>query len=509
MPRREVRRAWLNRKLMVEKLEARRVFAAAVINEISVNPSGTDQPFEYVEIKGIPGATIENLYFVSIEGDSPVFGTADLVYDLSGQVFGSNGMLAIVPDAVSHSWPAETTLILTEDFNVGTGQTLENGTNTFALIFSPTPIVRGSDLSPTGSDQTVLTLEPGAFVVDAFGWSDGGASDIVYGTANLTSNSALIGAATRFPHDNRANTGAAWYFGAMSAPNSSTLYTSNAANRSANFPDGGSLTPGAFNAPGINTAPVGNPDSYDVAPSATINVSMGAGVVSNDVDPDGANSILFAELLTSPSSAAAFTFNTDGSFSYAAGPNFGTDSFTYRATDLNLFSEIVTVTIQIAQNNNLPPQLTIPAESVSYSENAGGVIVTSLGTITDPDSADFGSGALIVDISANGQLEDRLEIRSIGTGSGEISVSGNTVSFEGVSIGSWSGGVGATPLTIELNGNASTLATQALMRNVTFRTETEAPNTSIRTIRFVLNDGDAGPSGGLSPLSLNRSLSWR
>ncbi len=87
------RRRALSRALRVEGLEDRRVFAGLVINEISVDPAGTDQPFEYVELKGIPNALLTNFYFVSVEGDSPSGGLADRVYDLSTQTLGSSGLL--------------------------------------------------------------------------------------------------------------------------------------------------------------------------------------------------------------------------------------------------------------------------------------------------------------------------------------------------------------------------------------------------------------------------------
>jgi hypothetical protein len=46
---------------------------------------------------------------------------------------------------------------------------------------------------------------------------------------------------------------------------------------------------------------------------------------------------------------------------------------------------------------------------------------------------------------------------------------------------------------VTLNGNATPVAVQALIRNITFRVIGSTP-TSSRTIRFSLSDGDGGMS---------------
>jgi len=91
-----------------------------------------------------------------------------------------------------------------------------------------------------------------------------------------------------------------------------------------------------------------------------------------------------------------------------------------------------------------------------------------------------------------------LGVRSQGTASGEISISGNTVSYGGVAIGILSGGTNSSPLAIDLNTNATPQATEALIRNITFSSSSENPGTANRRLKFQVNDGDGGPSGGLS-----------
>ncbi len=482
------------RKLTLECLENRRVFAAAVLNEISVDPNGGDQPWEYVEIKGIPGAPATDLYFVSVEGDNPVSGTADLVFDLTGLNFGSNGLIAVVADTFagySSIIPPETTQLLTEAFISGTGQTLENGTNTFAIIQSPTPILAGYDFDPLNDGSFILP--EGATLVDSIGWSDGGATDIVYGGAVLTQPvGGTPGAATRFLNDNRANEAAAWYNGDLQSPVGSVFYQE-APNQSLNFPVGGQLTPGAPNVPGTNSAPAGVADSYSVEPFATLSAPAGAGVLSNDTDPDGLQSVLFAQLVSGPT-LGTLIFNSDGSFEYTSNGTEGVDSFTYRATDLSLFSSVVTVTLNVEVNDNIAPTLTLPMGPFAFTEGSSSVAISSGATVVDSDSADFSIGFLSVAILANGEPEDSLSVLSEGTGAGQISVASGVVQYEGITIGSVMEGTATSPLLVNFNSNATLAAVQALVQNIRFSNSSQAPSSAPRTIEFIVNDGDGGQS---------------
>ncbi len=334
----------------------------------------------------------------------------------------------ITASGAGHTIPAGTTVLTDPAFN--SGSALENGTNSFLLISSPTAIAQGSDLD--SNNDGILELPSGAILVDAIGWTDGGATDIAYGTILQLPAGNPTGAATRFLHDNRPNTFDAWYFGDLAGVNSGTTYTTTATSLSANFPVGGAITPGAINVPGdANVAPVANADNYQIEPSATLTVTAGGGVLSNDTDANGVNSILSARLLTPPSNASSFTFRADGSFTYVNNGTLGVDSFTYEASDLNLFSTAVTVSINVSTSTNVGPVLTQPNSAVSFNEEDSPVILSPTGTVTDADSVDFGSGSLTVEIVANGSTDDRLEIRNEGSGAGQIGVVGNTVQFSG------------------------------------------------------------------------------
>ena len=60
-------------------------------------------------------------------------------------------------------------------------------------------------------------------------------------------------------------------------------------------------------------------------------------------------------LVSGPSHASSFTLNPDGSFTYVHdGNGFATDSFTYKANDGLVDSNIVTVTITVTSVNDAP-----------------------------------------------------------------------------------------------------------------------------------------------------------
>src|SRR5690606_35155301 len=92
----------------------------------------------------------------------------------------------------------------------------------------------------------------------------------------------------------------------------------------------------------VNDPPIANDDpGYTLNEGGTLNVSATMGVLANDTDPDNAASPLNAGLMManprplSGPSHGTLTLNADGSFTYSTtDPDFfGTDTFTYRATD--------------------------------------------------------------------------------------------------------------------------------------------------------------------------------
>ncbi len=156
-------------------------------------------------------------------------------------------------------------------------------------------------------------------------------------------------------------------------------------------------------------------------------------------------------------------------------------------------------TVTITGVNDAPTITNLSGDSLSYSEGAGAVVIDqgNNALVTDIDSANFNAGTLTVSIPVGGEpTEDVLTIRNQGTGAGQIGVSGFDVSYEGMTIGTVTGGAGGTDLVVTLNGNATATAVTALVKNITYEDiNADSPTEGGFTIRFVLTDGDGGTSG--------------
>ncbi len=125
------------------------------------------------------------------------------------------------------------------------------------------------------------------------------------------------------------------------------------------------------------------------------------------------------------------------------------------------------------------------------------VVLDTNATVADSDSTEFAGGSLTVEITVNAQTSDRISIKHAGNAAGQIGVSGNDVSFGGIVIGSFSG---TTKLVIALNDKATAMATQALLRSITYSSTIATPSTLDRTVKVTLTDGDGGTSN--SPTKL-------
>ncbi|UVT18916.1 MAG: cadherin domain-containing protein [Nitrospira sp.] len=151
-----------------------------------------------------------------------------------------------------------------------------------------------------------------------------------------------------------------------------------------------------------------------------------------------------------------------------------------------------------ATGNDAPTITNLAGDTLAYSEGDGAVVLEQGGNaaVTDVDSADFNTGTLTVSFMAGSDsTEDVLSVRHQGTGPGQIGVSGATVTYGGTTIGTVAGGSGGANLVITLNSSATPTAVTALAKNITYEnTDTAAPTTGARTVRYVLTDGDGGTS---------------
>jgi VCBS repeat-containing protein len=102
----------------------------------------------------------------------------------------------------------------------------------------------------------------------------------------------------------------------------------------------------------VNDAPVAQDDSYTTDEDTPLLVPA-PGVLGNDYDVDG-NELLTSVLVSGPAHGT-LTLNPDGSFTYTPAENFcGEDSFTYKAYDGELYSNVATVRITVTCVNDAP-----------------------------------------------------------------------------------------------------------------------------------------------------------
>ena len=101
-----------------------------------------------------------------------------------------------------------------------------------------------------------------------------------------------------------------------------------------------------------NRAPVAADDAYTTSENTPLNAGA-PGVLTNDTDADG--NVLTAVLVTSVSHGT-LTLGSDGSFVYTPSAGIsGADSFTYKANDGTIDSNVATVSITVSAGANVPP----------------------------------------------------------------------------------------------------------------------------------------------------------
>tara|TARA_R110002073_G_scaffold108336_2_gene243327 strand:- start:9973 stop:10986 length:1014 start_codon:yes stop_codon:yes gene_type:complete len=133
--------------------------AQLYLNEIMVDPPGTDNPNEFIELRGTPNATLSNTYLVIIEGDGSDPGDVNEVIDLSGLTIGSNGYLVLL--TTGHPYTVNGSATIALDLTDGE---LESQSHTFLLIESTSAPSTSDDIdsdndgTPDGMPYTDWTI---------------------------------------------------------------------------------------------------------------------------------------------------------------------------------------------------------------------------------------------------------------------------------------------------------------------------------------------------------------
>jgi hypothetical protein len=121
--------------------------------------------------------------------------------------------------------------------------------------------------------------------------------------------------------------------------------------------------------------------------------------------------------------------------------------------------------------------LTLSSPSMNYLRGSGAVAIDAGATLSDVNATTFARGSL--EFHVRGGTKNHVAIAD----TADILVRGGKVRFEGMIIGTVAGG------TVHLNASATSMAVQALIQAVTFRTN-GLPG--VRTASFVFNDGHGG-----------------
>jgi hypothetical protein len=148
------------------------------------------------------------------------------------------------------------------------------------------------------------------------------------------------------------------------------------------------------------------------------------------------------------------------------------------------------------------PALSLPSTPLAFVAGSSAAALDPAATVSDADSPSLGGGTLTVALTANADVDDRLDIRSIGTGTGQIAVSGSQVLYEGAVIGRYAGEVSAdAPLVVYLGTLATPATVQALLRAVVYRTAAASDPTNLdRVAQVTQNDGQGGTSAPASQI---------
>ncbi len=126
-----------------------------------------------------------------------------------------------------------------------------------------------------------------------------------------------------------------------------------------------------------------NPDSFNTNEDTTLTIAA-PGVLGNDNDPDGDP---ITAVKQSDPSHGDVTLNSNGGYTYIPTTNyFGSDSFTYKAYDGDLYSNLATVTITVNAVNDAPVVTSIPDQTIAEGSAFSTIALDSY--VSDVDNTD-------------------------------------------------------------------------------------------------------------------------
>ena len=141
---------------------------------------------------------------------------------------------------------------------------------------------------------------------------------------------------------------------------------------------------------------------------------------------------------------------------------------------------------------NITPVIFINDSNLTYTENAVATQIDGAGTLTD-SNADWNGGTLDIQITANSEGGDELSIPDNVVGA--INTTGTSIRNGTTTIGTLSASEGlitnGTKLTITFNASATNALVQQVLQAISYRSSSDNPGGSDRTIVFTATDSSA------------------
>lgn len=145
-------------------------------NEIYISHDGVDN-LEFIELKGVPGTSLNGIMVLVVEGEGAAAGTLDRAWDLSGLFVPASGYFVLGDN-----------LVTPNNFPIGVSDRLENGTETFYLVSTTNPAgvtaLLNTQLDPDGDGITKIRCHVDR-IIETVGVWDGGVGERVYDRARL------------------------------------------------------------------------------------------------------------------------------------------------------------------------------------------------------------------------------------------------------------------------------------------------------------------------------------
>jgi len=223
-------------------------------------------------------------------------------------------------------------------------------------------------------------------------------------------------------------------------------------------------------------------------------------VVSFVNDADG-DTLTYSAVTTT--THGTLTLNTDGTFTYTPAANYnGPDSFTFRANDGQVNSEIATFNLTVNPVDDAL-KLTFPSATATVPKTSSPVRIDPAASVVDIDSVlNYANTQIRTTISSGNSKGDTsfgrvsLVLQSQGFGPGLVEVKGSKVYFDGgiTPIATISGGTLGRALVIKFTKAATEQAVNAVLKQISLQASKKAI-TGTRTMSMTISVGKSTAIG--------------